>query len=533
MNAEDSSQERLSRKWWMGRVGWGVLLLVQLVIYANCSTIAWVTHDLSWIAWVVASVSLPMLVMRRVLPPSILAANSKVLLASALTLTLAGWLVFTKFTDFLGTTVFVTLGAFSLGFAVWLTMLGVQGVGSAATRVAISTPLDGRVLAEAMRHAPVLLSLIMVMLVTASVVHAASVLPLLSETVMNSSHGRDAIAAMAFFWIGGGVGGFSRAALWESEKVQSMLLVVVLVLATVMVAVLPHWPLFLIGLPTLILGYAWARTLREAAEILRAELQRSLRRRVPAWLLTWMGTGALLAGLLAFSLMRWTEPGTWTAWLRGALPGVLMLIAASVLAWYLRAEARDNATKSGGLRRWFDFPGLDLAPYGKLPADATVIEIAYDVPEKNLEEFFEAMAGMEAVRLEEGAAWWTLTRDSGHPTVYHEFFRVESWTEYQLALKEESESGRLLKQRAFAANDWETLPAEIHYPVLSEYGVAGPVVGALVETLPVDGPSPTSENFEASESNSEGEPEAEFLRDLADSDDNQEGDVSRENRPET
>ena len=533
MKSGDASQERLRKKWWLGRIGWGCLLLAELVIYANCSTIAWVTHGLSWIAWVVASISLPMLVMRRVLPPSILAANSKVLLATALTLTLAGWLVFTKFTDFLGTTVFVTLGAFSLGFAIWLTMLGMQGVGAAATRVAISTPLDGRVLAEAMRRGPVLLSLIMVMLVTAAVVQAASVLPLLSEVVMDSSTGRDAVAAMVFFWIGGGLGACSRFARWEGDKVRAMLLVGVLLAAVAMVAALSHWPLFLIGIPTLILGYAWARSLREAGEILRAGLQRSLRRRVSVWLLTWMGAGAMLAGLLAFSLMRDIEPGTWNAWLRGALPAVVMLIAASVLAWWLRTAPRDSARKSSGVRRWFDFPGMDLAPYGKPPADATVIEIAYDVPEQNLADFIEAMAGMEAVRLEEGAAWWTLSRDASHPTVYHEFFRVESWAEYQLALKDESEPARLLKQRAFAANDWETLPAEIHYPVLNDYSVVEVDSGVLLKTPAVGEISPPVEPLEISEPDCDDNPECEFLEDLADADTEGDHDASREKRSGT
>jgi len=518
MSAEDPDQERLRKKWWLGRVGWGVLLLIQLLIYANCSTIAWVTHGFSWIAWVVASVSLPMLVMRRVLPPSILAANSKVLLATTLALTLAGWLVFTKFTDFLGTTVFVTLGAFSLGFAIWLSMLGIQGVGAAASRVAISPPLDGRVLADAMRRAPVLLSLVMVMLVTAGVIHAASVLPLLSEAVMDSSSGRDSVAAMAFFWIGGGIGGFSRLARFEGEKLRSMLLVAALWSSVAVVAALSHWPLFLIGLPALILGYTWARTLREASEILRAGLQRSLRRRVPVWLLTWMGAGAMLAGLLAFSLMRWTDPGTWGAWLRGALPAVLMLIVASVLAWRLRCEARDSATRSGAGRRWFDFPGLELAPYESPLADATVIEIAYDVPEQNLPDFLEAMTGMEAVRQEEGAAWWTLTRDSSHPTVFHEFFRVESWTEYQLALNEESEPARLLKQKAFAANDWETLPAEIHYPVVHSYQVPENDAEALSKPAEADGFPPSESAGEATQSETGNDPEAEFLEDLADAD---------------
>lgn len=502
-------------------MGWGGLLLIELAIYANCSTIAWITHDFSWIAWVVASISLPMLVMRRVLPPSILAANSKVLLATSLALTLAGWLVFTKFTDFLGTAVFVTLGAFSLGFAIWLTMLGMQGVGAAAARVAISTPLDGRVLAEAMRRRPVLLSLIMALLVTAGVVYAASVLPLLSETAMNSSTGRDAVAAMTFFWIGGGLGGFSLFACWEGDKLRSMLLVVALLVAVAMVAVLSHWPVLLIGLPMLLLGYAWTRTLREAAEILRAALQRSLRRRVPAWLLTWMGSGALLAGLLAFSLMRWTEPGTWNAWLRGALPAVLMLIAATGLAWQLRAESRDDARKSGGVRRWFDFPGLDLAPYEKPLVDATVIEIAYDVPDENLAEFFEAMLAMEAVRLEEGAAWWSLTRDASHATVYHEFFRVESWAEYQLALNEEAESARLIKRRAFAANDWETLPAEIHYPVLNDYRAPEMASEVELQAPPVKELSPPVEASETLKPDSGDQPEAEFLNDLADADNGQ------------
>ena len=117
--------------------------------------------------------------------------------------------------------------------------------------------------------------------------------------------------------------------------------------------------------------------------------------------------------------------------------------------------------------------------------------------------------------------------------MYHEFFRVESWTEYQLALKEESEPARLLKQRAFAANDWETLPAEIHYPVLHDYRAPGIAAEAPREASVVEEPLLSIDAGEAVESSSDDHPESEFLEDLADADVGQKDETSSEKHPET
>ena len=217
-----------------------------------------------------------------------------------------------------------------------------------------------------------------------------------------------------------------------------------------------------------------------------------------SWLLTGSGAGALAAGLLAFSFSRSEVAESWlAAWVRGPMTGVLLLLVAAAAAAVLEksrravvagndadpepgaAEGESESSSAGSAEsanadqgdaetsRWIDFPAFQLRA---LPLaeedDGQVVEIAYDVPDKNLESFFEAMREMERIRLEEGAVWWTMTRDVQHPTVYHEFFLVGSWTEHQAAIAKEDGAARAFKLQAFAANDWETMPAEIHYPVI-------------------------------------------------------------------
>ncbi len=423
--------------------------------------------EFSWMAWIMGGVSLPILAIRRFLPPSILASNARLLLVVTITLSAAGVIGLSKFTALLDNPAFIALGSFSLAFPIWLIMLGMQRVGAPAARVQISTGLDERVLSEAMKRPAVLLSLLMVTLVTCAIVYAAMAWPLLSPSLKNSSNDRAVLAVIVCFCSGGLLGGFSRLSRREPPKLRPIIFSGALLLASIMSAALSHWPVILIFLPPLGLAYVWTRTLREAAEILRVDLRRTLRRRIAYWLLTCCGVGSLFAGLLAFSLMRGEMNGHLNAWLRGSLPAIILLLSAATIAWILRRAPRNLAGNESHNEPWFDFPGLELLPF-VLPADdATVIENAYDIPENKRREFFTTMTEIERIRLEEGAIWWTLTQDTEHPTVYHEFFQVESWAEYQLALKEECQTSRNLKQSAFAANDWESMPAQITYPALS------------------------------------------------------------------
>lgn len=232
-------------------------------------------------------------------------------------------------------------------------------------------------------------------------------------------------------------------------------------------AALSFWPQAFIALPPLLLGYTWTRTLRESSEILRTSLLRNLRHRVPSWILTWAAVGAVFAALMAFSLMRLSSDGTWSIWLRGGLPPLILLLASAIMAWQLRKKTPRSNYKPNQTLAWFDFPGLELLPYQSPDNDARVIEIAYEVHDENIPEFFKTMIEIERIRYEEGAAWWTFTRNDTHPNVYHEFFRVESWQDYQLALKEECDASRELKQLAFSLNDWESMPTEINYPAFA------------------------------------------------------------------
>lgn len=423
--------------------------------------------ELSWMAWVMGGVSIPFLAIRQFLPPSILAANARLLLVVTITLSTAGVLVFSKFTEQMGNPAVIALGAFSLAFPIWLAMLGMQRAGATEARVQLSTSLDERVLSEAMRRPVVFLSLLMVTLVTCAIVYAATVWPLLSQSLKTSFDGSAGLTVIACFCIGGLFGGFSRLSRREPPKFKALILSGVILLAAIISAALSHWPVTLIILPPLSLAYVWTRTLRETAEILRVDLRRTLRRRIAYWLLTCCGVGAVSATLLAFSLMRSEINGNFNIWLRGSLPSLLLLLSAATIAWSLRHAPRNPAGKSEHNEAWFDFPGLELLPFVLPTDDAAVIEIAYDIPKNKRREFFTTMIEIERIRLEEGAIWWTLTQDAEHSTVYHEFFQVESWTEYQLALKEECQTSRNFKQSVFAANDWESMPVQITYPALS------------------------------------------------------------------
>lgn len=466
------------------RVAWALLLLLQLAMFAACTCVAWQRPDLEWVSWVAAGGALPMLVMRRMLPPSLWAADPRLLFGLSLALLLVGGVIFAGLESVVGNTLFVTLGAVSLGLGLWLSALGMQGRPNRRERHAVLSPaLEGRYLLALVRRPVVVQALLTVFLTGAGVWYAASMWPRITEGGPGIERsGSEALWAVSFFWLGVLVGAVPALARWEQSKpaLGRVVSASALALAALMAALASLWPGVIAALPPLVLGYAWARTLRRAAETLREEIPNSLEIRLPVWLLTVSGWAAVLGALLSFSLSRSpVSESAGIAWLKGPFPAVLFLLAAAAVAALKRTAKvaattgdTENATvvegsatvaKPNPTERWVDFPAFELKRPVTEVDDGRVVEIAYDVPEENLASFLEAMREMERVRVEEGAVWWTLTRNSEHSTVYHEFFRIESWTERQTALRDEDGRARSLKLQAFSANDWESLPAEIHY----------------------------------------------------------------------
>ena len=501
-NGNSSSGDGTVRHWSLGRLAWLGLFLLQLATFAACTRGAWMLPDLEWVAWVAAGGALPMLVMRRIVPPSLLAAEPKWLFGFSLALLLAGGVMFTGLRGMLGETLFVTLGAFSLGMGLWMSALGMQGRPGRRERTAVLSPaIEGPYIEALAKRPAVWLAMLMVFFAAAGVWFSASMWPRITAGAPGVDRtGAEAVAALIAFWLGIAAGAAPLLSMWEkrSAVVGHWVPVVVLIGAAMAVGVAPWWPGAIGVLLPLIIGYAWARAMRLAAETLRTEIPQSLEVRVASWLLTGSGFGALVAGLLAFSLSRSTVAEGWlAAWTSGPMAGVILLLAgagaAAILENSRRAIAAEmesdaasdaaadgsegsslsqEAKETGRLEesddsRWIDFPAFEWKRSLEADEDdGLVVEVAYDVPDENLATFFEAMTQMERVRLEEGAVWWTLTRDVEHATVYHEFFLVGSWKEHKTALAREDGAARALKLRAFAANDWETMPAEIHYPVL-------------------------------------------------------------------
>jgi quinol monooxygenase YgiN len=496
-----SSRSWSGRLWSAGGLAWLVLFVMQLAMFAACTRGAWLRPDLEWVAWVAAGGALPMLLMRRIVPPSLLAAEPKWLFFFSLALLLAGGVIFTGLQGVLGETLFVTLGAFSLGMGLWLSALGMQGRPGRRERTAVLSPaLEGPYIESLVKRPAVWLAMLMVVLVAAGVWFSASMWPRITASAPGVERtGAEAVASLIAFWLGIVLGAAPALSAWEKKnaRVGRWAVVAVLVAAALAVGISPWWPGAVAILLPLVIGYAWARALRQAAEILRTEIPQSLEVRVASWLLTGSGVGALAAGLLAFSLSRSALAEGWLeAWARGPMTGVVLLLAGAGAAAILESSRRlmagsvasnsssdstaDDSQDASPIReaesgpdqtnrdnlRWIDFPTFELKRSQQPEEnDGQVVEIAYDVPEENLETFLKAMAQMERIRLEEGAVWWTLTRDRSHPSVYHEFFLVGSWTEHQAALAKEDGTARAIKLQAFAANDWETMPAEIHYPV--------------------------------------------------------------------
>lgn len=107
-------------------------------------------------------------------------------------------------------------------------------------------------------------------------------------------------------------------------------------------------------------------------------------------------------------------------------------------------------------------PGFAPKPDGAPVSDGRAVTIHYVVPEKDVEAFREAIATAGRARRRTGALQWRLASDLENPGRFTESYVLESWSDYQEALRHESPADRAAKQRVFDLNDWESLPEEEH-----------------------------------------------------------------------
>ena len=107
-------------------------------------------------------------------------------------------------------------------------------------------------------------------------------------------------------------------------------------------------------------------------------------------------------------------------------------------------------------------PGI--APAWESPPinDGRAVTILYEIPEENLSDFHDAMADLARLRRRLGALQWRLSRHLEVPTHLTESYLLESWSDYQEAIRHETAADRAIKQRVFDLNDWDSLPAESH-----------------------------------------------------------------------
>ncbi len=162
-------------------------------------------------------------------------------------------------------------------------------------------------------------------------------------------------------------------------------------------------------------------------------------------------------------------------WLLGSpLPPTILFVSGflllAFLSWRLGNATPAPAGPAGDDRRAGDggrsldpyLPGFAPPPASPSLDDGRSVTILYEIPLKNLAEFREAMAKLGRVRRREGALQWRLSRDLEKPERFTESYLLESWADYQEAIRHETPADRAIKQRVFDLNDWDSLPYESH-----------------------------------------------------------------------
>lgn len=179
-----------------------------------------------------------------------------------------------------------------------------------------------------------------------------------------------------------------------------------------------------------------------------------LPREIETAVLLALGLSLCLAGSLVMVIEQWSA-SPWVA------PGILMLAYPGLaFSWWKRAPLPRPDPEAPPEVPWI--PGYALDEERQQPRDARSVTIRYAVPESNRTEFLEIITDLKKVRQLEGALQWRLSQDLENPELFTESYLLESWSDYQEALRHETPSDRDTKQRIFNLNDWDSLPLESH-----------------------------------------------------------------------
>lgn len=126
--------------------------------------------------------------------------------------------------------------------------------------------------------------------------------------------------------------------------------------------------------------------------------------------------------------------GSWIWGLTGEQFGVenalitssVAMVAGAMLGIWVKLPPHVTASLDP-LNRWKE-PQLELDLQPR--SGPIVIEIEYEIPPENLDEFLRVMAERKRIRRRDGARHWNLMRDLAHPNLWIENYRSPTWTEY-------------------------------------------------------------------------------------------------------
>lgn len=273
------------------------------------------------------------------------------------------------------------------------------------------------------------------------------------------------------FWLGFSLASLSRSAtlpLPGGPSAMAAMLTLGTTGALILFAIEPMAP----GITGFFIALPLGLTARISREALRTVLD-FRGHRLPRETEALVGT-ALAAATLLFSSLA--ALGLWLPSMR--LPvTVLFLIAfaGTALLWWRglqnpvpHAAPAQSPPMRAETPFWDSYlpgfpPGNDQP---ESPVDGRAITILHEVPEENLTTFHQAMAELAKVRHRQGALHWRLTRDLDNPRRLSESYLLESWSDYQEAIRHESPEDRAAKQRVFDLDDWDSLPLESHEAIL-------------------------------------------------------------------
>ena len=90
------------------------------------------------------------------------------------------------------------------------------------------------------------------------------------------------------------------------------------------------------------------------------------------------------------------------------------------------------------------------------------VQVNYMIREDDRAEFLEAMTALGRSRKRDGALFWRIYRDLGHPQRFAERFIVRSWSDYLRQRARATEADRAIEQRAWRLHAGVNVPEMQH-----------------------------------------------------------------------